>query len=159
VSLLRSSLVSIAAVVALFATTSAIGQRLSDRGRVNAPVASFVHLPAGWHEYRDTPDAAALNWRYRPNSYGWAPAMPRGGIAVSVYFPYPQGTQRYRPLRLVFPRRPTTLLKGTRDTREYRIFGRVRGFDVNVFVDIRDRHPSRRQLRAAQRVVSNVRFS
>jgi hypothetical protein len=85
--------------------------------------------------------------------------MPRDGIAVAVYFPHVQGKQRYRPLRLVLPRRPSTLLEGTHDTPEYRIFGRVRGVDVNIFVDIRRLHPSRRQLRAAQRVVSSIRFS
>jgi hypothetical protein len=51
------------------------------------------------------------------------------------------------------------MLDGTHDTPEYRIFGRVRGVDVNIFVDIRRLHPSRRQLRAAQRIVSSVRFS
>src|SRR5450759_818557 len=29
--------------------------------------------------------AYALSWPYRPNSLGWAGAMPRDGIAVSVY--------------------------------------------------------------------------
>ena len=85
--------------------------------------------------------------------------MPRGGIGVTVYFPHPRGKQSYRPLRIVLPRRPTTLLEGTRNTPEYRIFGRVRGVDVNIFVDIRRLHPSPRQLRTAQRVVSNIRFS
>lgn len=85
--------------------------------------------------------------------------MPRGAIAVTVYFPHPRGKQRYGSLRLLLPRRPATLLEGTRDTPEYRIFGRVRGVDANIFVDIRRLHPSRAQLRAAQRVVSSIRFS
>jgi hypothetical protein len=85
--------------------------------------------------------------------------MPRDGIAVSVFFPHPGGKPTYQPLRLVLPRRPATFLEGTRDTPEYRIFGRVRGVDVNIFVDIRRLHPSRRQLRDAERVVSAIRFS
>src|SRR5436190_1627710 len=66
---------------------------------------------------------------------------------------------RYGPLRLVLPRRPATFLEGTRDTPEYRIFGRARAVDVNIFVDIRRLHPTRADLRAAQRVVSRIRFS
>ena len=122
------------------------------------PVAHFRHLPQGWHQYRETPDATALNWNYRPNSYGWASSMPRGGIAVNVYFPPPH-KPHYQPLRLVLPRRPATLLEGTRETPEYRIFGRVRGVDVNIFVDIRRLHPTCADLGAAQRVVSRIRFS
>lgn len=124
----------------------------------HAPVALFAHLPQGWHQYRATPDATALNWNYRPNPYGWASSMPRGGIAVNVHFPQPH-KPHYRPLRLVLPRRPATLLEGTRDTPEYRIFGRVRGVDVDIFVDIRRLHPPCSDLRAAQRVVSRIRFS
>jgi len=85
--------------------------------------------------------------------------MPRGGIAISVYFPHPRQRQRYRRLRLVLPRRPETFLEGTRDTPEYRIYGRVRGVDVNILVDIRQLHPTSADLRTAQRVVSSLRFS
>ena len=124
-----------------------------------APVARFVKLPVGWHQYRDPPDATALNWHYRPNSFGWASSMPRGGIAVSVRFvPRAKGTE-YRPLRLVLPQHPAVLLEGTRDTPEYRIHGRVRGKDVDISVDIRRPHPTRADLRAAQRAVSSIRFS
>jgi hypothetical protein len=144
-------------VVALLIPLSATGQ--SQRNRISEPVASFAHLPAGWREYRNMPGSTALNWHYQASPHGWAPSMPRGGIAVSVYFPHPGGKQGYRPLRLVLPRRPATLLEGTRDTPEYRIFGRVHGVDVNIFVDIRRLHPSGRQLRNAQRVVSAIRFS
>jgi hypothetical protein len=146
-------------VVALLTTPSAVGQLRDDQRRTNTPVASFIHVPAGWHQYREAPDATALSWPYQPNAYGWAPSMPRDGIAVTVYFPHPRGKQSYRPLRLALPRRPSALLEGTRDTPEYRIFGRVRGVDANIFVDIRRLHPTRRQLRVARRVVSNIRFS
>jgi hypothetical protein len=144
--------------VALLITPSAMGQSQGSWSLL-APAASFAPLPSGWHEYRDMPGATALSWHYRPSQSGWAPSMPRDGIAVAVYFPHVQGKQHYRPLRLVLPRRPSTLLEGTHDTPEYRIFGRVRGVDVNIFVGIRRLHPSRRQLRAAQRVVSSIRFS
>jgi len=83
--------------------------------------------------------------------------MPREGIAVYVHF-FPR-KPRYRPLRLVLPRRPTTLLEGTLDTPEYRIAGRVRGVDLIIFVDIRSHHPSRAQLSTAGRVLSRIRFS
>ena len=156
----RFRLVPLAVLLfALLITPNAIGQSQGNRSFFSAPVASFVRLPSGWHEYRDMPGTTALSWHYRPSQYGWATSMPRDGIAVTVYFPHVGGKQSYRPLRLVLPRRPSTLLEGTHDTPEYRILGRVRGVDVNIFVDIRRLHPSRRQLRAAQRVVSSVRFS
>ena len=125
-----------------------------------APMARFSHLPRGWHQYRDTPvmrDVLALSWRYRPNSAGWAPSMPRGGIAVDVHFL--PGKPHYDRLRLVLPRRPTTLLEGTRDTPEYRIYGRVRGSDLIISVDIRRLHPTQAQLSTARRIVSLIRFS
>ena len=154
----RANLVALTAV-ALVVVPSAVAQPQRDRSLVSTPFASFIHLPAGWHQYRDATDATALNWHYRPNSYGWAPSMPGGGIAISVYFPHRRQRQRYRPLRLVLPRRPATLLEGTRDTPEYRLYGRVRGVDVNIFVDIRRLHPISAELRTAQRVISNLRFS
>jgi hypothetical protein len=144
--------------VALVLVPSAVAQRQRDRSLFRTPVASFTHLADGWHQYRDGPDATALNWPYRPNSNGWAPSMPRGGAAVSVWFPHPRQKQRYRPLRLVLPRQPATFLEGTRDTPEFRIYGRVDGVDVNIFVDIRRLHPTVADLRSARRVVSSVRF-
>jgi len=82
--------------------------------------------------------------------------MPKGGIIVNVTFP--SVPARYKPLRLVLPRRPTTLLEGTSDTPEYRIAGRVRGVNVLILVDIRNRHPTAAERRVAQRVVSSIRF-
>jgi hypothetical protein len=119
--------------------------------------AHFDHIPAGWHQYRESRgDVLALNWRYRPNSRGWAPSMPPGGIAVYVHFL--PGRPHYRPLRLVLPRRPVTLLEGTQDIPEYRIYGRVGRSDLMIFVDIRKLHPSHAQLAAARRVISLIRF-
>jgi hypothetical protein len=82
--------------------------------------------------------------------------MPRNGIAVWVSFP--QQTSRYPPLKLVLPRSPATTLEGAPDTPEYRIHGRVGGHDVEVWVDIRRPHPTRKLLRLAQRAVSAIRF-
>jgi hypothetical protein len=131
----------------------------SPAGSVAPPTARFVQLPPGWHQYREPPDATALNWHYQPTSNGWAPSMPRGGIAVAVYFPHPRENQRYRPLRLLMPRHPFGFLEGTRDTLEYRIYGRVRGVDVAIFVDIHRTHPTCADLDMAQLIVARIRFS
>lgn len=83
--------------------------------------------------------------------------MPRKGIIVQVFFP-PGAKTPYPPLTLVLPQRPAVLLEGTTDTPEYRIHGRVRGRNVEVWVDIRNGHPTRAALRLAQRVVTAIRF-
>jgi proline iminopeptidase len=57
--------------------------------------------------------------------------MPKGGIAVSVFFPHEK--PHYPRLRLILPKHPVTVLKGAPDTPEYRIHGRVRGVDVEVW--------------------------
>jgi hypothetical protein len=150
---LRGLVVAIAVLVGVASSALVHAEPVASR----APVARFAHVPAGWHQYRDTPDVLALSWRYRPNPFGWGASMPRGGIAVYVHFL--PGKPHYRPLRLVLPRRPATLPEGTRDTPEYRIFGRVNGTDLIVFVDIRRLHPNHAQLGAARRVVSLIRFS
>ena len=121
------------------------------------PHVSFSNLPAGWHAFSGANGAYALSWRYRPNRWGWAPAMPRNGIAVNVFF-LASTTAHYPSLRLVLPKTPTTTLEGAPDTPEFRIHGRVRGRDVEVWVDIRRPHPTKAQLRVAQRVVSAIRF-
>ena len=82
--------------------------------------------------------------------------MPRNGIVVNVFFvaskcPYP-------PLRLVMPAKPSTFLEGAPDTPEYRIHGRVAGRNVEVWVDIRRRHPTKSQLHHAQSVVASIEF-
>lgn len=156
-ALLAIFLIAALAGAGSFAAFGPAGTRAS----TSRPVARFARLPSGWHQYRDTSvdqDALALSWRYSPNSAGWAPSMPRGGIAVDVLFRH-SGRPHYRPLRLVLPRHPTTLLEGTRDTPEYRIYGRVDGQDLMILVDIRRLHPTKAQLASARLVVSNIRFS
>jgi hypothetical protein len=83
--------------------------------------------------------------------------MPRNGIVVNVFFPLERRTH-YGPLRLVMPEHPATTLEGAPDTPEYRIHGRVRGRDVEVWIDIRRKRPTRMQLRTARRVVASLRF-
>lgn len=83
--------------------------------------------------------------------------MPRNGIAVQVFFPSER--PRYGRLRLVMPRTPATTLEGAPDTPEYRIHGRIDGRDVEVWIDIRHPHPTQKQLRLAQRVISALGFS
>jgi hypothetical protein len=82
--------------------------------------------------------------------------MPRDGIAVWVLFP--SNGRRYQPLKLVLSRSPATTLEGAPDTPEYHVFGNVRGWNVEIRVDIRRSHPTRRELRLAQRVLSAMRF-
>jgi hypothetical protein len=122
-----------------------------------APIVSFAKLPTGWHTFSSRPGVYALNWRYRPNPQGWATSMPRNGIAVQVFFP--NESPHYGSLRLVMPQSPATTLEGAPDTPEYRIHGRVAGRDVEVWIDIRNPHPTRTQLRLAQRATSALRFS
>lgn len=124
---------------------------------VPPPLVSFSHLPTGWHAFSGGNGAYALSWRYRPNRYGWAPSMPKNGIAIDVFFPTSK-TAHYPPLRLVLPKAPATTLEAAPDTPEYRIHGRVSGRDVEVWVDIRRPHPTKAQLYVAQRVVSAIRF-
>jgi hypothetical protein len=82
--------------------------------------------------------------------------MPKGGIAVSVFFP--RDSPHYPPLRLVVPKHTATVLEGTSDTPEYRTRGRVRGVDVEIWTDIRQRDPTRAELRLARRAISTIRF-
>lgn len=118
---------------------------------------SFAHLPPPWHWFRSE-GAVATNWAYRPGvgGGGWADHMPVGGIAVTVFFPNVK--TRLAPLKLVLPRKPTVMLEGTTDTPEYRIAGSVNGRAVYVWVDIRSKHPTKAERRAAQHVLRRIRF-
>ena len=121
------------------------------------PSAVFAALPAGWRSYQDA-GAVATSWAYAPGKRPGGPAdyMPTGGIIVNVT--YPTARTKFKPLRLVLPRRPTTMLEGTKDTLEYRIEGRTHGTNVLIYVDIRNPHPTVPELRIAERVVSAIRF-
>jgi hypothetical protein len=148
-------LIGLAAIAVLAAgvPTASVG--------ASTPNVSFSSLPAGWHGtvvQGDGGYAYALSWRYRQNPGGWASSMPKNGVAVSVLFLLSR-TATYPPLRLVLPRKPATTLEGAPDTPHYRIRGRVLGRDVEISVDIRRPHPTKAQLRAAQAVVSAIRFA
>jgi hypothetical protein len=126
-------------------------------------IASFAHVPAGWHQFawhqfanNGNRSAYALSWDYHLGSRGWATVMPLNGIAVTVLFP--NDTAHYPRLSLLLPRLPTTTLEGAPDTPEYRIYGRVNGRDVEVWVDIRRPRPTEKLRRLAQRLVAAVRF-
>lgn len=124
------------------------------------PVAvSFVHLPPGWRQFgqlEGSGDILATSWRYRPGPAGWARAIPRDGILVHIFFVH--GTPPYPRLRLRLPHSTRFTLEDAPDVREYRISGRVLGRNVEVWTEIRRRHPTARQLRIAQSVVSALRF-
>ena len=147
---MRKVLVALVAVSSFALTGLSAGAPL--------PGVSFSVLPRGWHGVVDLPNGAyALSWRYRENPYGWASSMPENGIAVTVFF-LPKKAPPYPSLKLVLPKTPATTLEGAPDTPEYRIHGRVRGRNVEIWVDIRRPKPTQAQLRAAQRVVSGIRF-
>lgn len=120
------------------------------------PIVSFAQLPALWRAYSVANGGYALSWNHRPHDGGWAQSMPKGGIAVTVFFPNDRAC--YPSLKLKMPTRPTTTLEGAPDTPEYRLHGRVKGRLVEVWVDIRQPHPTQAQLRFAQRVVAAIRF-
>lgn len=136
------------AVLVIVASVSLVGIASS----ASDPAVRFANLPVGWH----AADLYALSWRSQPSEAGWAAGMPRNGIAVTVIvLPKRVG---YPPLRLTLPKRPAGTLEGVANTREYRIFGRTRGRDVEIRVAIRRLSPTPGQLRQAQRVVSGIRF-
>jgi hypothetical protein len=77
-------------------------------------------------------------------------------MVIHVFFV--RDTPPYPILRLRLPASTTFTLEGAPGIPEYRIHGRVRGHNVEVWVDIRRLRPTTSQLRAAQRVVSALRF-
>ena len=124
------------------------------------PVVRFAHLPNGWRSFGGAGGGYATSWAYRPTSGGWASALPVNGVVVQVYFfPGDQKKPCYRPRPLILPAEAATMLEGTGDTPEYRITSCIRGRRVQVWVDIRNRHPTHVLRRLAQRVVAAIRFN
>jgi hypothetical protein len=122
------------------------------------PVVAFGRLPPGWHSFGSVGRAYATSWRYHPRGEGRVLyQMPRGGIVVAVTFS--SAMTRFRPLKLVLPKKATTLVRGTSDTHEYRLRGRAHGRNVEILVDIRQWRPTRQQLRLAQQVLNSVWIS
>jgi hypothetical protein len=150
------------------------------------PALRFVLLPGGWRQFNDAPDlltrrganasAYALSWPYHPNSLGWAGAMPRDGIAASVYLirrdvgaatglnlcrytPHLSAYPLVRKLPLHLPSTTTDTLEGAPNIPEYRVFGRIgESYNVEVRVDINNPRPGAALLSAAQRAVSAISF-
>jgi hypothetical protein len=120
------------------------------------PTVSFAHLPSRWRQYPDNEGGLAMSWPYRPGPAGWGTSIPHNGIVVQVFFV--RDNPLLPRLRLRLPTTTKFTLEGAPDISEYRIFGRVRGQNVEVWVDIRRHTPTARQLRVAQGVVSAVRF-
>ena len=117
---------------------------------------SFARLPQGWRQFPATGHGLATSWPYRQGPGGWALSIPRNGIVVHVFFV--RDTPPYPKLRLRLPTSTKFALEGAPGIPEYRIQGRVRGHNVEVWVDIRRRRPTTSQLRVAQQVVSALRF-
>jgi hypothetical protein len=127
----------------------------------------------------DRPGAGALLLRaqlaYKPGPFGWANSMPAGAIAVNVILirraagrssanlcgraPHLPGFPRIRRLPLRLPRTTTDRQEGQPRVPEYRVFGRMDdSYNVDLHVDVNSLHPSPNMLRAAQTVVSGIRF-
>ena len=162
---------------------------------VRVPAPSFARLPGSWRQFTDAPglltrrganaSAVALSWAYHPNIHGWAPLMPRDGIAVGVFLIRREtgsatglnlcrstphlGICRSTPhlgayplvgrLPLRLPSTTTATLEGAPRIPEYRVFGRVgESYNFEVRVDVNNPHPSAGLRRTAQRVVSSIDF-
>lgn len=145
--------------------------------------AKFSELPPGWRAFDSdftyltrhgaSINTYALSWPYKPSPTGWAPAMPRNAIAVSVILirrsldpsvdlcrrtQHEHGFPARRlPLRL--PRTTSDRLEGAPRVPEYRVFARIdERYDVDLRVEINNPHPTAAMLHTAQAVVSNIRF-
>jgi hypothetical protein len=147
--------------------------------------ATFTRLPRGWHAFdRDfgvltrsggDVESYALSWAYKPNSFGWANAMPRNAIAVQVlllrsgpayqqinlclHTPHLASFPEIRRLPLRLPRTTGSRLEGAPRVPEYRIFGRYdEMYNVDLRVDISNAMPTKAMLRTAQRIAAGLRF-
>jgi hypothetical protein len=172
----------------LAAVTGALsGSAKSDvqRRPIVVDSAKFGRLPPGWRAFQNdfgfltrrgaSAGSYALSWSYVPNSLGWAPQMPNGGIAVSVLLlrrspgrvrinlcrstPHLRDSPKIRRLPLQLPNVTSDRLEGAPNVREYRIFGRMdESYNVDLRVDINSVHPTRTVLRRAESVVRHIHF-
>jgi hypothetical protein len=171
-------------VVALVVTLAAAAGASRGQGRILVQPAKFSYLPAGWETLPTTPavltpagadtESTALSWHYKPNRFGWATSIPRNGSAVHVILirrasgppinlchdtPHVQGSPKIRHLPLRLPSRANGTLEGATNVPEYRIFGRLdNSYNVDLRLDIKNRHPTYRMLRTAQAIVSRIHF-
>jgi hypothetical protein len=139
--------------------------------------AVFTALPPGWHQIDEGVQrrgpchtiayTLAANWRAdRAGSKGWAAEMPPDAIAIGVglYGPVREDDRRnplYPPvgqLPLELPSTTAFELEGLPDVPEYRVFGRLSDFLVEVRADINNPAPGPALLRKARSVVRRVRL-
>jgi hypothetical protein len=80
-------------------------------------------------------------------------------INLCLHTPHLADAPPIRRLPLRLSRTTGSRLEGAPDVPEYRVFGRMgEMYNVDLRVDINDPHPTRSMLRAAQQVVSGLRF-
>jgi hypothetical protein len=139
--------------------------------------ATFASLPHGWHQFdegvqrrgpcRTIAYSRAATWRTdRAGSHGWAPEMPPDAIAITVGLygpvrPEDRTNPHYPPiadLPLELPSTTDDYLEGSPDVPEYRAFGRLSDYLVEVRADINNPAPSGALLRKARSVVRRVRL-
>ena len=139
--------------------------------------AVFASLPPGWHQFDEGIQrrgpchtiayTLAASWRAdRAGSHGWAADMPPDAIAIGVglYGPVRKEDRRnplYPPigdLPLELPSRTAAYLEGSPDVPEYRAFGRLSDYLVEVRADINNPSPGRALLRKARSVARRVRL-
>jgi hypothetical protein len=170
-------------LLAVTAAATTVGRPAAASKPVAVQGAKFSQLPPGWRAFDAdftyltrrgaSINTYALSWRYRPKPSGWAPSMPRNGIAVSVILirrsidpavdlcrraPHDHGFPA-RSLPLKLPKAPSNRLDGAPNVLEYRIFGRLdESYNVDLRVEINSVRPSPAMLRTAQTVVSRIRF-
>jgi hypothetical protein len=175
---------AVASFVGLGAVSSS--HEIGSANRIIVQPVKFTQLPRGWKTFdsrfatlsRHRPTstyADALSWAYKPNPYGWASQMPRGGVAVSVilargsgnepflnlcrYTPHLSGFPKIRRLPLRLPRITGDRLEGAPNVVEYRVFGRMdESYNVDLRVDVNALHPSRTLRRRAPFVVNHIHF-
>jgi hypothetical protein len=155
-----------------------------DLNAVSVPPPSFSHLPSRWRSFATSGDltpsgaqagAFATSWPYRLATIdGPAGSIPSNAILVNVSLirsnpgkqtgslcsrtPHLADHPPIRNLPLQLPPTTTATLDGT-PWPEYQAFGRLgNSYNLEVRVDISNRHPSPKLLDLAQRVVAAIRL-
>src|SRR5437870_5027638 len=130
--------------------------------------ASFTGLPAGWHQSRQwcttfsegTSDGNTDTWAATPGSVNnlLVRLLPPG-IYIWVVLNRPSRRVAGRPLHLPLRLRDAVVIQqeGAPSLPEYRFQGRYQHrYEAIVGVDFGRSHPSRKDRRAAQRVLSGI---
>ena len=168
--------------VALLAVTGCGSEPRQEPERSRAPKPRvrpvvFRELPPGWHQFDEGVQrrgschtiayTLAANWRTdRAGPHGWAAEMPADAIAIGVglYGPVRREDRRnplYPPvgkLPLELPSTTVYELEGSPGVPEYRAFGRLSDYLVEVRADINNPAPGPALLKKARSVVRRVRL-